>query len=98
MKLAVFYSDYKTPSDPISYFKADKMGIILVANGVYHAVIKENGKPSPLLEKKADFYVLTEDLETRGFNTSQVDSRVKPVTYGDVVDLIFNEYEKLVWV
>jgi sulfur transfer complex TusBCD TusB component (DsrH family) len=42
--------------------------------------------------------VLSEDLESRGFSPADVDSRVKPVTYSDVVDLIFNDYEKIIWI
>jgi sulfur relay protein TusB/DsrH len=68
-----------------------------VQNGIYHATLRENGKSSPLLEKPAKFYVLKDDLETHGFTNSQVDSRVKVITYNDLVDVIFNEYEKLAW-
>ena len=42
-------------------------------------------------------YALREDLETRGFAADAVDSRVKVVGYGDVVDLIFSDYPKLAW-
>jgi sulfur relay protein TusB/DsrH len=97
MKLGVFLSEYRTDTGIIERLSPEKLGIILVGNGVYHAAIKEKGQPSPVLNLKADFYVLKEDLETRGLNTSNLDSRVKPVNYGDVVDLIFNEYEKLIW-
>lgn len=97
MKLAVFVSDYKNIVETLERLKAEKLGIILVENGVYHAATKENGNPSPLLEKPANFYALSEDLETRGLNSSDVNSKVKVVTYNDVVDLIFNDYEKLAW-
>jgi sulfur relay protein TusB/DsrH len=97
MKLAVFVSDYRLTVDTLERLKPEKLGIILVGNGVYHATTKENRKSSPLLEKSADFYALSEDLETRGLKPSNVDSKVKVVTYGDVVDLIFNDYEKTAW-
>lgn len=97
MKLGVFVSDYKLTVDTLDRLMADKLGIILVANGVYHASIKENGKASTLLDKSANFYALKEDLETRGIDPSGIDSRVKAVSYGDVVDLIMNDYEKLAW-
>jgi sulfur relay protein TusB/DsrH len=77
--------------------KADKLGIILVANGVYHASMKDNGKASSLLEKTSSLYVLSEDLQTRGIKESDVDSRVKVVNYDSVVDLIFNDFEKIAW-
>ncbi|NIP30353.1 MAG: hypothetical protein GTN59_07270 [Candidatus Dadabacteria bacterium] len=97
MKLAVFVSDYRMTVDTLDRLKPEKMGIILVQNGVYHATTKENGNPSPLLNNPSDLYVLQEDLETRGFTSSDVDSKVKVITFGDVVDLIFNDYEKTAW-
>ena len=97
MRLAVFVSDFKGMVDTLERLTAEKLGIILVENGVYHAVIKENGNPSPLLKKSASFYVLSEDLAIRGLSSSNVMSNVKVVNYNDVVDLIFNDYEKLAW-
>jgi sulfur relay protein TusB/DsrH len=97
MKVAVFVSDYRIAVDTLERLKPEKLGIILVGNGVYHAAIKEKGNPSSLLKKSADFYALSDDLETRGLNSANVDSKVKVVTYGDVVDLIFNEYDKTAW-
>lgn len=97
MKLGVFVSDYRTGSDMLERLTAEKLGIILVGNGIYHAAVKENGQSSSLLDKSANFYALSEDLETRGFSPASIDSRVKVVNYGDVVDLIFNDYEKFAW-
>ncbi|KAF0182768.1 MAG: hypothetical protein FD164_964 [Nitrospirae bacterium] len=98
MKLAVFKSDFRTGGDMLDRLSAEKLGIIFVGNGIYHAAVKDAGAADPVLQKSANFYVLAEDLEVRGFNASQVPGNVKVVTYDDVVDLIFNEYEKLVWV
>ena len=98
MKLAAFVSDYRMTVDTLERLKPEKLGIILVGNGVYHATIKENGSASLLLNTAADFYALSEDLETRGPSSSSVDSKVKVVTYGDVVDLIFNDYDKTAWI
>ena len=97
MKLAVFISDYRITVDTLERLKPEKMGIIFVQNGVYHAAVKENGKTSPILDINADLYALSEDLETRGLDPSKIDTRVKVVNYGDVVDIIFNEYEKTAW-
>ncbi|MCI0469275.1 MAG: DsrH/TusB family sulfur relay protein, partial [Nitrospirae bacterium] len=68
MKLGVFLSEFSAGSDILDRLSAEKLGIILVGNGVYHATVKENGKRSALLDKSADFYALAEDLETRGFS------------------------------
>jgi sulfur relay protein TusB/DsrH len=99
MKLGVFLSDYRSGTDVLERLSADKLGVIFVGNGVYHAAVKEGGKADPLLQKPATtFYVLTEDLESRGFTAANVPGNVKSVTYSDVVDLIFNDYEKIIWI
>jgi sulfur relay protein TusB/DsrH len=97
MKLGVFVSDYQTAVNTLDRLKSDTLGIFLVQNGVYHATLAENGKGSALLDAAPRVYALREDLETRGFAADAVDSRVKVVGYGDVVDLIFSEYPKLAW-
>ena len=98
MKLAVFLSDLRRTEDTYERLKADKLGVILVENGIYHAVMKEGGKDSPVLSKAgATFYALADDLETRGFTAANVNPKVKVVSYGDIVDLIMNEYEKTAW-
>ncbi|MCX8031086.1 MAG: hypothetical protein N3A59_05865 [Thermodesulfovibrionales bacterium] len=97
MRLGIFISDYKGLTDTVDRLSAEKLGFIFVQNGVYHTTVKENGKSSSLLDRNANFYVLEEDLAMRGLTGADVDSRVKVVNYGDVVDLIFNDYEKLVW-
>jgi sulfur relay protein TusB/DsrH len=97
MNLGVFVSDYAICNDTLDRIKSDKLGLILVANGVYHATIKQGGSASVLLDKTSNLYVLSEDLETRGIPESDVDGRVKVVNYGDVVDIIFNDYEKIAW-
>ncbi len=97
MKLGVLVSDYRNMDDTLSRLKADTLGIILVSNGVYHAKVKENGKPSPVLEKSSNLYALSEDVQTRGLE-NEMDSRVKSITYNDLVDLILNEYEKIIWI
>jgi sulfur relay protein TusB/DsrH len=98
MKLGVLVSDFRNMDDTISKLKADTLGIILVSNGVYHAKVKEGGKSSSVLEKSSHLYALAEDLQTRGFAETDIDSRVKTITYNDLVDLIFNDYEKIIWV
>lgn len=98
MKLGVLVSDYRNMDDTLLRLKAERLGVILVGNGVYHAAVKEGGKKSPVLEKSSHLYVLSEDLQTRGLSEAEIDSRVKPVTYSDLVDVIFNEYEKIIWI
>lgn len=97
MKLGVFVSDYQLGAGTLERLKSDQLGIFLVENGVYHAALAEGGKRSPVLDAAPNVYALREDLETRGFAADAVDARVKVVGYGDVVDLIFNDYPKLAW-
>lgn len=98
MKLGVFYSDLRGDHDMLFRLKAEKIGVFLVGNGIYHAIIKEKGEPSIILQKEgAAYYVLSEDLQTRGFSNDEVDSNVKVVTYSDITDLIMNDYDKLAW-
>ena len=98
MKMGVFINDYKGVAESIERLTAEKLGFIFVQNGVFHATLKENGKASSLLDKTANLYVLAEDIATRGLTEADVDKRVTVVTYADVVDLIFNDYEKLAWI
>ncbi len=95
MKLGVFVSDYGAAGDTIQRLKPD--GIILVLNGVYHGFIKEAGKPSPLLGMAPKLYALLEDIETRGLSPAGVDGKVKVVNYGGLVDVMFNDFDKLAW-
>ncbi len=97
MKLAVFVSDYRNTVDTLERLDVEDLGIVFVQNGVNHAAVKENGEPSPLLQKKARLYALSEDLQTRGFTEADVDGRVKVIDMGELVDIIFNDYEKLAW-
>ena len=98
MKLGVFVSDCQTGSEVLERLSAEKLGIIFIGNGIYHATVKEGGKPSPVLSKSASFYALAEDLESRGFSSANMDSRIKAVNYGDLVDMIFNDFEKVIWI
>jgi sulfur relay protein TusB/DsrH len=97
MKLGVFVSDYSSTLDTLDRLKSDKLAIFLVQNGVYHAAILDQGKGSSVLDAAPRVYVLREDLETRGYAADAVDSRAKVVGYGDIVDLVFNEYPKIAW-
>ena len=98
MKLLVFLSDWRRTEDTFERLKSDKMGVVLVGNGIYHAVVKEQGKDSPVLSKAgASFFVLKDDLEIRGFTAANVNSKVKIIGYGDIVDSIMNDYEKRAW-
>ena len=97
MKLAAFVSDYRMTVDTLDRLKPEKLGIILVQNGVYHATVKEGGNTSSMLNYSADYYVLRDDLEVRGLAESTVDSKVKVISFGDIVDLMFNDYDKTAW-
>jgi len=96
MKLAVFVNEYNEPAI-LERLKADKFGIVLVQNGVYHAALKNNGAASSVLSRDAEFYALSEDLQSRGLSEGNIDPKVKVINYEGLVDLIFNDYEKFMW-
>ena len=97
MSMGFFVSDYAQAGDTLDRLAEDGGGIILVANGVYHATIKEGGNTSPLLDKAGELYALQEDIKTRGLDESSVDSRVKVVDYSGLVDVVFEKFEQIVW-
>ena len=98
MKLGVIVSDWRRTEATLERLRAEKLGVILAQNGVYHALLKENGQGSPVLDKEgAEFYALREDIETRGYTEADVDGKVKTISYGDLVDLIMNDYDKTAW-
>ena len=98
MKLGVILSENVRTESTYERLQAEKLSVVLAGNGIYHAVIKTNGKPSGVLDKNADFYVLTEDLESRGFTSADlVDSKIKPIGFDGLVDLIMDQHDKFVW-
>ena len=97
MKIGVFVSDYQLTVDTLDRLPNEGMGIILCQNGIYHAAVKDNGQSSPVLDKAEKVFVVREDLETRGYTEDAVDAKAKVIGMGDVVDLIFNDYPKVVW-
>lgn len=98
MKLGVFVSDLRISEKMLERLKTEKLGVFLVQNGVYRAVIKKNGEGSAVIEKdEVDYYCLTEDLQTRGWTSSETDEQINIITYDNLVDLIMNDYEKLIW-
>lgn len=98
MNLGLFVNDLRFNQEAFERLKASKLGVFLVENGIYHAVLKEGGKASPVMSKAgATFYVLNEDLETRGFTKGDVDKKAKVINMGELVDLIMGDYEKLAW-
>jgi len=95
MKLAVFLSDWRRTEETLERLKADKLGIILVENGIYHAVVKEGGRTHPSCPKRARPSTPSRTTsKTRGYTAANVNPKVKLVNYGDIVDLIMKDYEK----
>ena len=97
MSMGFFVSDYAQASDTLDRLPSEGDGIILVANGVYHATIKEGGNASAVLDKAGQLYALSEDIRTRGLDESAVDSRVKVVDYPGLVDVVFEKFDKIAW-
>jgi len=96
MKLGVFVSDFKYDAQTLDKLQADEVGVFLVQDGVYNAVLKENGSPSKILDK-GRVCALKDDVKFRGFSEDQIDDKVKPVSYDDIVDMMVNDFDQLVW-
>lgn len=98
MKLGVIVNEASRTEETLERLQADTLSIVLAGNGVYHGVAKKDGKPSSVLDKDAVFYVLTEDMESRGFTADDlVDSKIKPIGYDELVDLVMDQHDKFVW-
>ncbi|KWT83681.1 MAG: sulfurtransferase complex subunit TusB [Nitrospirota bacterium] len=97
MKVGVFLSEHTKSNDTLDRLSAGSFDLVLVQNAVYSAALKENGQKSPVLGKGAKVYALSEDLVSRGIEPSQVDSGVTVVDYDGLVDIIFNEFGKTIW-
>ncbi len=96
MRLAAFVSTYNYP-EILKKIKEKNKGLFLVEDGIYHATLKENKNPSEILSTEGKVFALIEDVHTRGFKQDDMDPRVTPVNFKDLVDLVMKEYEKLVW-
>ncbi|MBF0456535.1 MAG: sulfurtransferase complex subunit TusB [Nitrospirae bacterium] len=97
MKVGVFLSEHTKSNDTLDRLREGSFDLVLVQNGVYSAAIKENGQKSPVLGRGSKVYALSEDIVSRGIEPSQVDKSVTVVNYDGLVDLIFNEFGKTIW-
>ncbi|MBF0515698.1 MAG: sulfurtransferase complex subunit TusB [Nitrospirae bacterium] len=97
MKVGVFLSEHTKSNDTLDRLSAGSFDLVLVQNAVYCSALKENGQKSPVLGKGQKVYALSEDIAARGIEPSQVDSSVTVVTYDGLVDLLFNEFSKTIW-
>ncbi len=97
MKLGIFISDFKYDAELFNRIADDETGVFLVHDGVYNAVVEDNGGASPLINKASRIFVLREDLKLRGFTEDSVPSNVEVVDYGDIVDRLMEEYKKVIW-
>ncbi len=71
----------------------EDMRIVLVQDGVYHATIEN----SPIFNKNAKIYVLEEDLIARGIKKEEIKKDIEIINYSKLVDLIMQEFDKIVW-
>jgi sulfur relay protein TusB/DsrH len=82
--------------DVLARFSGEGLGILLVGDGIYHAIARGERK-SMIFDKGATIYALAEDIRSRGFSESEVQPGVQVISYQDLVDLIMKDYEKLGW-
>lgn len=89
MRLGVFVSEFRDDKF-LERLTGQNLGIFLVANAVYQAVIKGSKR------FKGEYFCLIEDLKTRGFKEEDILPDIKPINYDELVDCLAN-YEKLIW-
>lgn len=61
--------------------------VVLMEDGV-NGLIKSSEPYNDILEKNIPLYCVVEDLEARGFETSQLKSGINQLTYLELIDLI----------
>jgi sulfur relay protein TusB/DsrH len=83
-----FMSSYLDSMSPIAEGLSDA-GVILMEDATIGTSKTSNPTPyQRLIEHKVPLYCVVEDLEARGFTPESLLEHIKPVSYGDVIDMI----------
>ncbi|MDY6965980.1 MAG: sulfurtransferase complex subunit TusB [Halobacteriota archaeon] len=87
---------YPSEGDPTALIKTlaggAKISVILLEDGVYWAVMSD--KQERLQECKAEIFAASDDLIARGFDEPV--SGVKVVDYEKIVEIIMEEYDRVI--
>ena len=75
---------------------SDTDAILFIENGVYN-VVSTRGNKSLLCEIRAKIYVLTLDLQARGFGEQDIMDHVKAIDYDGFVDLTAQFDSSISW-
>ncbi len=93
MAFAIFIHSLNFDREIFDRLEIEDLRIVLVQDGVYHATIED----SPVFKKKAKVYILEEDMVARGIKKEDIKKDVEIVNYSKLVDLIMQEFDKVVW-
>ncbi len=93
MVFAIFIHRLDIDREIFDRLEFNDMRIILVQDGVYHALLED----SPVFKKNAKVYALEEDLYARGLKKEEIRKDIEVINYSKLVDLIMGEFEKIIW-
>jgi sulfur relay protein TusB/DsrH len=72
--------------------------VVLMEDAVIGTVKTEkNGPYSSLKDEKITLYCLSEDLNARGIDQSNLEPGISPITYDKLIDLIENSEKLISW-
>lgn len=78
--------------------KLEQPGIVLLEDAVIGSLKTGEIHPySELLKKGVSIYCMIEDLEARGMNSSDLEDRISPISFSDLMDLIEESQRLISW-
>lgn len=79
--------------------RSTKIQMVLIHDGVIGAFSKGKipEKMADLLNTGADFYVMIPDLKARGIALENIDSKIKPIEYNNLIDLLDSTNKLISW-
>ncbi|MFX1399257.1 MAG: sulfurtransferase complex subunit TusB [Promethearchaeota archaeon] len=76
-----------------------KIGIILIHDSVIVSSSKRKTTAlvQELIELPIEFFAMTPDLKARGIDLNAINSKIKPIEYTDLVDILENSEKIISW-
>ena len=79
--------------------KDNKVGIVFIHDGVINASSKRklSEQVKKLMELPITFFVMSPDLKARGILLDSINNALKPINYGDLVDILDSSEKIISW-
>ena len=79
--------------------KGSNVGFIFIHNGaiIASARKKTNAQVKELIGLPIKMYVLEPDLKARGITLDRINNNIKPIKYGDLVDILDSSEKIISW-